>query len=135
MSVSRSTLLTACLAMTGIGGWWMLAGDGDDIAQVNGVRIPTLTEKAREGASLFAQNCAGCHGDHASGGEGGPPLIHIIYEPSHHPDRTFYSAVKNGVRQHHWRFGNMPPINGVDEDAVAIIVAYLREVQRANGIE
>jgi len=37
-----------------------------------------------------------------------------------------------GVR--HWRFGDMPPVEGLSRRDVAAIVAYVRELQRANGI-
>ncbi|NJO35044.1 MAG: cytochrome c [Rhodospirillales bacterium] len=43
-------------------------------------------------------------------------------------------AVKTGVRQHHWRFGDMPPQPRVTEEQVAAIVGFVREVQTANGI-
>jgi hypothetical protein len=39
------------------------------------------------------------------------------------------------VRAHHWRFGNMPPVDGVNRAEVEKIVAYVRALQRANGIE
>jgi hypothetical protein len=38
------------------------------------------------------------------------------------------------VRAHHWNFGSMPPVSGVSDDDVATITAFVREVQRANGI-
>jgi hypothetical protein len=47
---------------------------------------------------------------------------------------SFVLAVKNGVRAHHWRFGDMPPVDGLTQSDVMNIVAYVRELQRANGI-
>jgi len=44
------------------------------------------------------------------------------------------SACHQGVRGHHWRFGNMPRIEGVGEADVEKIIVYVRETQRANGI-
>lgn len=100
------------------------------------VIVPTISGVAAEGEALFEANCAACHGVNAAGNEGvGPPLVHIIYEPSHHGDIAFQLAVKNGVRQHHWSYGNMPPVAGLNEDDVAAITAYVRTLQRANGIE
>ena len=64
----------------------------------------------------------------------GPPLVHVIYEPSHHGDAAFVLAVRPGVRAHHWPFGNMLPVEGVSDRAVADIIAYVRALQRANGI-
>ncbi len=60
------------------------------------------------GLSGYQANCSVCHGNEGVGTTKGPPLVHIIYEPGHHADVTFQRAVKYGVRQHHWRFGNMP---------------------------
>ena len=63
-----------------------------------------------------------------------PPLIHKIYEPSHHGDESFQRAVAVGVRAHHWKFGNMPAIEGLTRGDVKAIIAYVRELQEANGI-
>ena len=40
-----------------------------------------------------------------------------------------------GVRQHHWNFGDMPPVEGLDTAAIDAIVAYVREVQERDGFE
>ncbi len=90
---------------------------------------------AQEGALLFATNCSACHGLAAAGSDKGPALVNKIYEPGHHADASFYRAVREGVRSHHWSFGNMPPIAGVSDDEVGRILAYVRELQRAAGIE
>ena len=96
--------------------------------------VPRLSSAAQMGQIAFNENCAGCHGTNAAGSDQGPPLIHKIYEPSHHSDFAFQAAAKNGVRAHHWRFGDMQPVPGVTEKQVEWIVNYIREVQQANGI-
>ncbi|MEO3479916.1 cytochrome c [Phaeobacter sp. CAU 1743] len=79
--------------------------------------------------------CASCHGTNAAGREGkGPPLVHKIYKPSHHSDMAFVMAGKNGVRAHHWRFGTMPPVDGVTDTDMKAITAYVRALQKKNGI-
>lgn len=88
-----------------------------------------------EGKDLFEQNCSQCHGPAADGSASGPPLVHKIYEPSHHADAAFILAARNGVRAHHWRFGDMPPVEGVTDAVVLEIVAYVRWLQRQVGIE
>ena len=98
------------------------------------VEIPALSVVAANGRAIFAENCAACHGTSAAGGDTGPPLIHIIYNPRHHADGAFYGAAKLGVLQHHWRFGNMPAQPQVSDDEIAAVVQYVRELQRANGI-
>lgn len=98
----------------------------------------TKTKKAPQGfvggKRLFDENCARCHGKEGIGTDKGPPLVHKIYEPNHHADISFHLAAKRGVRAHHWGFGNMPRINGVDEGEVAEIIAYVRRLQRQAGI-
>jgi mono/diheme cytochrome c family protein len=93
-----------------------------------------LSPTAETGRVAFADNCAGCHGSNGVGTDQGPPLIHIIYEPSHHSDTAFVLAARNGSRAHHWRFGDMPPQPQVSEEEIQTIIQFVREVQRANGI-
>ena len=100
------------------------------------VALPdVLSTNARQGEIKFNANCAACHGTNAAGQDGvAPPLIHIIYEPNHHGDESFQRAAALGVRAHHWRFGDMPAVENVNRDDVAQIISYVRELQRANGI-
>ena len=99
------------------------------------VTVPAgLSAQARAGQTAFNRTCSTCHGENAAGGEGGPPLIHKIYEPGHHADGAIRNAVMLGVRQHHWSFGNMPPQPGINGADINAITAFLRETQRANGI-
>jgi len=99
------------------------------------VKLPTLSGNEALGETAFTAKCAECHGAAGSGRNGmGPPLIHKIYEPGHHGDRAFLLAVQNGVRAHHWPFGDMPPVKGLTVADVGNIVAYVRALQRANGI-
>lgn len=100
------------------------------------VKLPSsLSATALTGKKAFEVKCAACHGDNAGGRDGlAPPLVHKIYEPSHHGDMSFLLAAQNGVRAHHWRFGDMPPVAGVTRGDVVGIVTYIRELQRENGI-
>lgn len=136
-------------AFVGVG-WWLFAPGGneqnptaasDAVAVAQGspmveVQVPdTLSGQAQIGQRGFEGLCAQCHGENAAGRQGiGPPLVHRIYEPSHHADAAFLLAAQNGVRAHHWNFGNMPPVEGVTRADVMAITAYVRELQRANGI-
>ena len=99
---------------------------------------PGLMPNVAAGKKLFAQYCAACHGADLMGvdkGEKkGPPLLHKIYEPSHHGDAAFQLAAKNGVRAHHWPYGDMAPVPQVTPDDVAHITAYVRGEQRKVGI-
>ncbi|MBO9463190.1 MULTISPECIES: cytochrome c [Stappiaceae] len=98
------------------------------------VQLPAFSGEAEAGEVLFNDNCAACHGVNATGTKSGPPLLNDIYNPGHHPDESFYSAAKKGVRRHHWSFGNMPSQPQVTQDEVTLIIRYVRELQTANGI-
>ena len=143
--------LIAGLAIAGAGvavaAWLTLTPENQDLAApapeispastalVN-VRLPEeLSPEAQLGKFGFEAKCAACHGTNAAGQDGvAPPLVHKIYEPSHHGDESFWRATQLGVRAHHWRFGNMPPVEGLTRSDVRAIVTYIRELQRANGI-
>ncbi|OOY24952.1 cytochrome C [Thioclava sediminum] len=144
--MKRYILSAAVVAALAAGGWLVMQPDtateaeaatpakGDPLVSIT---LPTsLTEQAQMGKRAFDATCAACHGANATGKMGfGPPLVHKIYEPSHHGDMAFQAAVQAGVRAHHWKFGNMPPQEGLTRGDVANIVTYVRELQRANGIE
>ena len=116
------------VVLLGAGGWWIQRLTQDVLV------VPEFSAHARAGARLFAANCAACHGTHAAGTDRGPPLVHAVYEPGHHPNAAFQRAVSQGVMSHHWNFGNMPPVPGVSQSEVTRIVAYVRELQRANDV-
>ena len=101
------------------------------------VEVPnSFTEKQAAGKITYNVACATCHGENAQGRDGlAPPLVHRLYEPSHHSDIAFVMAAQNGVRAHHWAFGNMPAIEGVTKADVLGVAAYVRALQRENGIE
>ena len=88
----------------------------------------------RQGESLFTTNCSICHGAVGEGTQTGPPLVHPIYNPNHHPDFSFHNAVNNGVPQHHWVFGDMAPRPGLSEGDVNNIICYIRQLQVNEGI-
>lgn len=100
------------------------------------ITVPdTLSASAGNGKTIYDTNCAVCHAPNGVGQDGvAPPLVHKIYEPGHHGDESFQRAVALGVPAHHWRFGDMPPVEGLSRDDVDKIVAYVRELQKANGI-
>ena len=98
------------------------------------VAVPEFSAEARQGGMLFMDQCAACHGFHAQGSETGPPLLHHHYRPGHHSDDTIRRAIRNGAHQHHWSFGDMPPVDGVAESDIPLIIRYVREMQEANGI-
>jgi mono/diheme cytochrome c family protein len=107
--------------------------DGQPMAEV---KVPELSAVALEGQAIFTANCSTCHGVNATGLSGlAPPLVSPIYRPAHHADIAVVLAAQMGVRAHHWTFGSMPPVPNVSEDELKKITVYIRELQRANGIE
>jgi len=116
LALVMSLLLTACF--------------GSDDAE------PSTTPFAgSDGATLYAQACAGCHGAELRGTDEGPPFLNAIYRPDHHADVAFLVAVRSGARSHHWTFGDMPPVEGLSDAQVAAIVAFIRAQQQEAGIE
>lgn len=87
------------------------------------------------GEELFQTNCAQCHGADVRGTDRGPSFLSSVYNPNHHADESFRRAVELGVAQHHWPFGNMPPVAGLSDDEVDSIIAFVREQQRVLGFE
>jgi cytochrome c len=133
------------IAVLGVGLTYLPLGGGksadSSVGSVEGAEIVSvtlpdaLTQNAQIGQRAYDASCSSCHGTNASGREGiAPPLVHIIYEPSHHADESFQRAVSLGVRAHHWPFGDMPAVEGLKRGDVTLITAYIRELQRANGI-
>ena len=99
------------------------------------VEVGNLSSTASKGQLVFNTNCASCHGINAAGGISGPPLIHNIYNPGHHANASFIRAVRNGVKQHHWQFGDMPPQKHVAFGDMVFLMKFIREVQQQNGIK
>ena len=89
----------------------------------------------KKGAVLYQRNCLRCHGNAGDGSNQGPALVHKTYNSTHHADLAFNLAVKNGVRRHHWRFGDMPPLPDVTPQDIGHIVVYVRRLQRRAGIK
>ena len=87
------------------------------------------------GAELYQSSCASCHGVDLSGTDRGPSHLSVVYEPDHHGDDAFRSAIRNGARQHHWNFGDMAPVAGLTDDEVEQIIAYVRSEQIRQGFE
>lgn len=95
--------------------------------------VPKAPPELAGGEKLFNNNCAGCHGIGAKGTDRGPTFLSKIYEPNHHADVAFRMAPQNGVRAHHWNFGDMPKI-AVAPEELNEIIPYIRWLQREAGI-
>ena len=131
MKVAQALCLTATLAAIAAA----CRGSERERGVLARINLPPTPTEHRQGDSLFTANCASCHGESARGTDQGPPLLHIIYEPSHHSDASFVLAAQRGVAAHHWGFGNMPPQPQVDSASLRRIIAYVRWAQREVGID
>jgi len=96
---------------------------------------PGFKGNAVKGEAAFQQYCTSCHGSQGQGSDQGPPLIHKTYRPAHHADLSFHMAAGDGVKQHHWQFGDMPPQPNVTPEDMGHIITYVRREQRRAGIE
>ncbi len=88
-----------------------------------------------DGAALYQANCASCHGADLRGTDKGPSHLSIVYEPNHHGDDSFRSAILNGAQQHHWNFGDMAAIPGLVDDEIDAIISYVRAEQERQGFD
>ena len=86
------------------------------------------------GQQRYSELCAGCHGEWLRGTQQGPPLLHGYYKPSHHSDRAFYAAILRGTQQHHWNFGDMPPVAGATAEDAQQIIPFIRWLQHEEGL-
>ena len=100
-------------------------------ADTNEMKIPF---KHALGHQKYQQSCSECHGNMGQGTKQGPPLMHPFYKPSHHADFTFYRAALKGVKAHHWKFGDMPPVSGITREDMDVIVPFIRWLQREKGL-
>ena len=112
---------------------WTLFTTSSRAAEGITVIIPEFSDAAQAGMVAYEKNCAACHGVNTVGNDKGPPFLHAFYKPGHHGDISFANAAILGARAHHWGFGDMPPVEGITDEDIAIIIQYVREIQAANG--
>ena len=87
------------------------------------------------GVQVYASGCASCHGADLRGTDKGPSHLSIVYEPNHHSDDSFRSAIANGSPQHHWGFGDMEPVGGLSDEDIDAVIAFVRSEQQQQGFE
>lgn len=128
------TLLIAAAAVVGIGVVAAQAPDKGKGGATVSVKVPPLSMRSAVGKTAYDAVCAQCHGANGAGTTQGPPFVNDIYNPGHHADEAFIRAVRQGVRRHHWLYGDMPAQPLVTDVQLKAIVIYVRELQQANGI-
>ena len=124
------TVAGAVLALTFV----LSACGGDDPVAAPPESVVPLAADA-DGASVYQARCASCHGEDLRGTDKGPSQLSIVYEPNHHGDESYRSAIRNGVAQHHWGFGNMPAVEDITDDQIERVITYIRTQQQELGFE
>ena len=104
-------------------------------ARMDSIAEAGIPDRFDEAQGTFEAACASCHGTYGGGALAGPPLVHETYRPAHHADAAFTLAILRGVRAHHWRYGDMPPVRGIDQQEAEAVTAYVRWLQEQAGIE
>jgi mono/diheme cytochrome c family protein len=130
-SARAAAIALAALLVTGCGGEAERSSSDNGTAGIG----PAPTGQLADGDALYQANCASCHGADLRGTSKGPSHLSVVYEPNHHGDDAFRSAIANGSAQHHWEFGDMPPVEGLSSSEVEAIIAYVRDVQEREGFE
>jgi len=119
--------MAVAVAALGVGLGACGSGDGDTTAEESGL--------VAVGADVYAESCASCHGADLRGTDKGPSHLSIVYEPNHHTDESFRNAIANGAPQHHWNFGDMEPVDGLTDEEVEAVIAFVRAEQERQGFE
>lgn len=137
-TAARSFYIIVGVFVTGL---VALTSCGNNGAADNRSSTPSTSASAQgpvlpsDGATLYAANCASCHGADLKGTSIGPSQLSIVYEPGHHSDDSYRSAILNGVQPHHWNFGPMAPVPGLSDQQIESIIAFIRKVQAEQGFE
>ena len=102
--------------------------------------VPPATSTATapavpDGAAVYQQHCAECHGVDLRGTDKGPSQLSIVYEPNHHGDYAYRVAIREGTREHHWWFGDMPPVEGITDLEIEKVISFIRAEQQRLGFE
>ena len=130
MNVSAWLRLFVFVA-TGTGLAIAVAGCGSG----DGTTSPVENSSTDRGADVYTEACASCHGADLRGTDKGPSMLSIVYEPNHHTDDSFRNAIANGAPQHHWNFGDMEPVEGLSNEDVGAVIAFVRGEQQRQGFE
>lgn len=129
--VKTARLATVLTLLAGAG--LIIAACGSEQAESDSGLVAGTAEA--RGAEVYESSCASCHGADLRGTDEGPSHLSIVYEPGHHTDDSFRSAIANGAQQHHWTFGDMKPVEGLSETDIEDVIAFVRSEQQRQGFE
>ena len=157
MTLSRTEFGLAAAVLAACASVFACAADVDDArdapvahaapTETSVAPAPTVTSDASappttaaafvvpDGAAVYQQYCAECHGVDLRGTDKGPSQLSIIYEPNHHGDYAYRVAIREGTREHHWWFGDMPPVEGITDLEIEKVISFIRAEQERLGFE
>jgi putative heme-binding domain-containing protein len=92
------------------------------VAQQHDENPFTSEADLREGADLYRQNCAVCHGVDGQSGQGARLAVRQLRHAS--TDRQLFRVIRNGIP------GTEMPVLGMDEERVWKIVHFVRSLQK-----
>ena len=123
-----SVIVTVVLAF--VGGTLLAACGGSD----NQDQPLTQEQLVAKGRSIYQSTCATCHGNGLKGSSMAPSMVQAAFAPDQTPDSAFAAAIQNGVPQKRFTKGPMPAQPSVHPKDIPAVIAYVRSVQRENGI-
>ncbi len=90
----------------------------------------------KQGAAMYKQHCAACHGDNGQGGIG-PSLVDktFLYVAGDMPDDDYFEVINNGtqpgmIEDGRTAKGGMPSYSStLDKNKIWALVAYIRSLQ------
>lgn len=88
-----------------------------------------FSQLAVAGMRLYVSHCEDCHGRNGVGTEKGPSLHYEIYHAPNLGQVAFHTAVKHGVQESRWEYGDMPKSN-LSFNEIEQVARYVRDVQR-----
>ncbi len=94
----------------------------------------TSSALMEQGRSAFARHCASSHGRLAGGTTSGPGLLGAPFGLSAMPDEAIRSAVLEGVPPRNDAYRPMGPSPEIAPGELDDIIAFLRELQRLQGV-
>ncbi|BCE00778.1 c-type cytochrome [Marinicellulosiphila megalodicopiae] len=78
------------------------------------------------------QGCNACHGEKLEGGLKGPPIIFALYSPSSHSDARLDKSIRQGVKQDHWYFGDMPGYPDMSKQDMKQLINFINTSLKMN---
>jgi cytochrome c oxidase cbb3-type subunit 2 len=83
-------------------------------------------EAIKQGAAIYKDNCAACHGDNGEGGIGpGVADRTFLNNSADGSDGDYFEVIKNGTQ------AGMPPYSGtLDKNKIWSLVSYIRSIQK-----